>query len=71
MATPGISSSQATDTLNSSAAAPDTAAMESQGTDTDVEVVEVVDGKRRKLKSVVWKEFTRVQINGVWKARCD
>ncbi|CAO2160779.1 unnamed protein product, partial [Urochloa humidicola] len=40
---------------------------ESQGTDTDVEIV---DAKRRKLKSVVWKEFTRVQINGVWRAEC-
>ncbi|RLN13151.1 hypothetical protein C2845_PM09G17750 [Panicum miliaceum] len=39
---------------------------ESQGTDTDVEVVD----SRRKLKSVGWKEFTRVQINGVWKAEC-
>jgi hypothetical protein len=26
--------------------------------------------KRRKLKSVVWKEFTRIQINGVWRAEC-
>lgn len=40
---------------------------ESQGMDTDVEVV---DGRRRKLKSVVWKEFTRIQTNGVWKAEC-
>jgi hypothetical protein len=41
----------------------DNAALESQGTDTDVEAVDV---KRRKLKSVVWKEFTRVEINGVF-----
>jgi hypothetical protein len=40
---------------------------ESQGTNTDVEVVDV---KRRKLKSVVWKEFNRPQINGVWRAEC-
>jgi hypothetical protein len=77
MATPVTSSSHATETPSTSsaqaqepapaAASTDNVVVESQGTDTDVEIVDV---KRRKLKSVVWKEFTRIQINGVWRAEC-
>lgn len=73
MATPVTSSSQATETPSSAqdpapaAASTDNAVTQSQGTDTDVEIVDV---KRMGLKSVVWKEFTRVQMNGVWRAEC-
>ncbi|KAJ1279080.1 hypothetical protein BS78_04G127900 [Paspalum vaginatum] len=42
---------------------------EPQGTDDTGDVI--VDGrKRRKLKSKAWLEFTREEINGVWKAKC-
>jgi hypothetical protein len=73
MATPVTSSSHATETPSSAqapaptAASIDDVAVESQGTDTDIEIVDV---KRRKLKFVVWKEFTRIQINGVLRAEC-
>lgn len=63
-------SSQATKAPTSAevpAAAPDVVVSESQGTDSDVEVVDV---KKRKLRSIVWKEFTGVEVNGILKAEC-
>ena len=34
--------------------------------DDDVRV-----GSKRKLKSEVWLEFDRIEVNGVWKAKCQ
>ena len=32
---------------------------------------DVCVGSKRKLKSAVWLEFDRIQLNGVWKAKCQ
>lgn len=39
-----------------------------QGTGTDSEALGA--GRRKRLKSVVWNEFKRVQVHGRWKAEC-
>jgi hypothetical protein len=43
-----------------------------QGTEDVIEIEDdVVVGSKRKLKSAVWLEFDRIQLNGVWKAKCQ
>jgi hypothetical protein len=43
-----------------------------QGTDEVIQIDDDVPvGSKRKLKSEVWLEFDRVQLNGVWKAKCQ
>ncbi|KAJ1266540.1 hypothetical protein BS78_08G159600, partial [Paspalum vaginatum] len=55
----------------------DSAQAGTTGTEEPIEIDDDVPaGSKRgqrgpKLKSKVWKEFTRIKINGVWIARCD
>jgi len=73
MATPGPGSSQV-QTSHATAAV---------GTEEDkaVDVVNVSEGEedsddggrpsKRKLTSVVWNDFEKVRVDGVWKAKCN
>lgn len=83
MSTPGTSGSQvagasarATAVASGSAEQPTNLAAPpsnsaAAGTEDVVEIGDdVAVGSKRKLKSVVWQEFDRVKVNGVWKAKC-
>jgi hypothetical protein len=65
MSTPDTGASQAADPHQSNVAA--------SGTQDTIEIdndVPIGSKRKPKLKSEVWKEFDRVEINGVWKAKC-
>jgi len=59
------------------AAPPSDSAQVGTGTEDVIEINDDVPASSKRgqrgprLKSEVWKEFTRIEINGVWKARCD
>jgi hypothetical protein len=83
MSTAGTSASHAPTTRSAAisqaetqaAAAPRSDSAATAGTDDVLEIEDdvVVGSKRKrgpKLKSKVWLEFDRIELNGVWKAKC-